>query len=174
MKTLSVFVLVLLVSLLFVTCQDSANLVTTPEENVNGVTLLEKAIVTDVHEFFPLDTILSGECLGQDLHFLGGYDQYTHTVLDGNGGFHGKITWEFNNMTVTSTSSSDSWTPKYVDHAIIQGKVGEIFHESGHGFYKANQPGPDLREHWVLHMTVNANGEVTASKETIRMECFGH
>ena len=174
MKSFLGFIAVLLIGLIMLTCQESANLVNTPEGNLSEGVSLYKATVIDLYEFIPFDEILSGECLGQDLHFSGGIDQYTHTILDGNGGFHTKIIWELNNMSVTSTSTSDSWTPKYVDHAIIQGKVGEIFHESGTGHYQANQPGPDLREHWIMHVTVNANGEVTVNKEFVRMECFGH
>ena len=177
MKGYLSFALVLLVSLIMLTCQDSANLVTTPEGISNEGTSFSKATVVNLKFTDPGSWTAWGECLGEWLYIE--YSDYynIHTTLDGNGGFHSVMHIRpVAPYLATGLTTGRTWIPVGSVTIMEQsGGVDSIYTWAGCWVWRCQQPGePNLQEPWTIDITVNANGEVTANKETIRFICNGN
>jgi hypothetical protein len=116
----------------------------------------------------------TGECLGEMLGIT--YrERYTiHTTLDGHGGYHMIMQIKpLDPYIAIGLTTGRSWSPvghfASIEHS---GQVNSVYTMSGCYNWKSQQPGePNLTEPWVLHTTVNANGEVTADFVRQRFIC---
>jgi hypothetical protein len=94
-----------------------------------------------------------------------------HTTLDGSGGFHSKFHFQPQGVTGLGLTTGDVYQGTGVNQGQINGTVGEEstfvdnFRLIGHG------PGNNFLLHETVHVTVNANGVVTALVSNFSVEC---
>lgn len=111
---------------------------------------------------------------GELVIFAGRLHVLSHTTFDNNGGYHLQLHFQPKDMKGTGQTSGDtyqatgvtkeSWneSPETLPH---QYTLVDNFRIIGQG------PGNNYLWHWTLHFTVNANGDVTADFENIKVEC---
>ena len=103
--------------------------------------------------------------LGGTLHVL------FHTTLDPSGGFHSKFHFQPQGVTGVGLTTGDVYQGTGVNQGHVNGTVGEEstfvdnFRLIGRG------PGNNFLLHETVHMTVNANGVVTAVVSNLAVEC---
>lgn len=127
------------------------------------------AIVANVH--IPVSGAVFNPCNGETVTFSG-IDHFTATVtLDGAGGFH---MTSHDNVHVTATGSlGNSYEGNQEDNFEFNGRVGVeqtfvlTFSEISKG------SAPNFEMHILQHITVNANGTVTAFVDNITSNCRG-
>lgn len=127
------------------------------------------AIVANVH--IPVSGAVFNPCNGETVTFSG-IDHFTATVtLDGAGGFH---MTSHDNVHVTAAGSlGNSYEGNQEDNFEFNGRVGVeqtfvlTFSEISKG------SAPNFEMHILQHITVNANGTVTAFVDNITSNCRG-
>ena len=111
----------------------------------------------------------------EDIYVQGTYIIKTTTVLDGNGKIHFSSHFNWKAFTGTGAESGDTYV------------VTQTFSHTYHEFVGEDNPyndtlifnfhlvskgsGDNIQLHGVNHYTINANGEVTVDKATIRIVC---
>jgi hypothetical protein len=119
----------------------------------------------------PLNGAVFNPCNGETVTFSG-VDHFTAKVtLDGAGGFHSDF---HDNIHVTATGDQgNSYEGNQEDNAPFNGRVAMeqtapfTFSEISKG------SAPNFEVHALFHVTVNANGTVTASINTFTSSCRG-
>jgi hypothetical protein len=115
-------------------------------------------------------------CIGEPVHFSATLHSVFHITQDAAGGFH--VATEFNlaNVEGTGAVSGGQYRAPTVVHS--------TFHSNSGGFpiivtetSEANIIGegqlPDFTSHFLVHLTINENGTVTAEVLRVREECRG-
>ena len=93
------------------------------------------------------------------------------TTLDGSGGFHTYAHFQPQGVIGTGLTTGDQYQGTGVTQDHFNGTVGseftfvDNFRIIGHG------PGNNFLVHETFHVTVNANGEVTAFVDNFSFEC---
>jgi hypothetical protein len=94
-----------------------------------------------------------------------------HTTLDGSGGFHAKTHFQPQGVVGVGLTTGDIYQGTGATQNHLNGSVGEEstfvdnFRLIGPG------PGNNLLLHETVHVTVNANGVVTALVSNFSVEC---
>ncbi len=94
-----------------------------------------------------------------------------HVTLDANGGFHAKMHIQPQRLNGTGLTSGDKYQGTGVTQDNFNGKVGETYTYVNNYRMIGQGPGNNLLVHENWHYTVNANGEVTALVDNVRIEC---
>ncbi len=127
------------------------------------------ATTTITNETFPVDTILTGVCIG-DLHITGVSHLVSVVTVDDTGGthvqFHEAFRYVGTNLTTGDVyratglvrGGSTSREPLFTVTSVIT----EHF---------ISPTGPDLWVDIIFHVTVNANGSTTTRVSTARVRC---
>ena len=108
---------------------------------------------------------------GEAVELSGTLHVLTHTTLDGSGGVHTKLHRQPQGVKGTGLTTGAQYQGTGATQEQFNGKVGEVrtsvnnFRLIGHG------PANKYLVHQTLHVTVNANGEVTASVDNFSLEC---
>lgn len=103
--------------------------------------------------------------LSGNLHIL------THTTIDATGGFHTKYHFQPQGVSGVGMTTGTMYRGTGVSQGTVNGKVGlqetivNNFRVIGQG------RGNNLLIHSVFHITVNANGEVTATVDKFSEVC---
>jgi hypothetical protein len=119
----------------------------------------------------PVSGVVFNPCNGETVTF-NGIDHFTATVtLDGAGGFH---TTAHDNVHVTATGSlGNSYEGNQEDNFEFNGRVG-VEQTFGLTFSEISRgSAPNFEMHILQHVTVNANGTVTAFLDNITSNCRG-
>jgi hypothetical protein len=100
---------------------------------------------------------------------------YVHTVLrgtsDGAGGFH--VIGHNNYESISGiTSSGDKYQAVGIIRVNVNGKVGMEYNFIDKFMVIAQGSGNNFLVTETFHFTVNANGTITASHDSFRMECI--
>ena len=96
-----------------------------------------------------------------------------HVTIDGNGGFHAKVHSQPQRLSGTGLTSGDKYqatgVTQYQEN--FNGKVGETYTYVNNYRMIGQGPGNNLLIHYNVHITVNANGDVTAVVDNYKWEC---
>ena len=119
----------------------------------------------------PVSGAVFNPCNGETVTF-DGVDHFTiQLTLDGAGGFHAKT---HDNIHVTATGSlGNSYEGNQEDNNEFNGKVG--FEQTfGVTFSEISKgSAPNFEQHFLQHITVNANGTVTVFFTNFTSNCRG-
>jgi hypothetical protein len=124
-------------------------------------------VETDIFAFVPCAQGGAGEFvqLSGTLHIL------FVTTIDDKGGFHSKFHFQPQGISGTGLTTGDKFQATGVTQGSFNGKVGfeqtfvNNFRIIGEG------PGNNFQIHENFHVTVLANGEVTASVDNFSIKC---
>jgi hypothetical protein len=108
---------------------------------------------------------------GESIVLYGVMHEVYHTTLDGNGGFHAKMHTQPQRLSGTGLTSGDKYQGTGVTQDSFNGKVGETYTFVNNYRMIGQGPGNNLLIHVTSHYTVNANGDVTAEVDNIRIDC---
>ncbi len=173
-KIISLMMLAAVLGLFVLSCDQASNPVETPLSDQNGVTLA-KASTFKSNVSFPIDLIFFVPCAaggaGEDVHITGDIHDLFHTTLDGRGGFHNEAHQNAQGVRGTGLTTGDKYQATGAAHFSFNGQVGfeqtivSNVHIIGQG------SGNNLLMHQTFHITVNANGTVTAFVDNFSVEC---
>jgi hypothetical protein len=94
-----------------------------------------------------------------------------HTTLNNNGGFHTKTHSQPQGVSGTGRTSGDKYQGTGVTQDNFNGNVGSQYTFVNNFRVIGQGPGNNFLVHQLMHVTVNANGEVTASVDNSSVEC---
>ena len=130
--------------------------------------------VTRVEEI-PVDETLFVPCAaggaGEEVHLTGKLHHLVHFITNSTGGVHFKFQSSDQGITGTGLTTGDKYHRTGATNSEFNAKVGEqstvvdSFNIIGQG------NGNNFLLHVTLHITVNANGTVTAEVFDFRVEC---
>jgi hypothetical protein len=138
---------------------------------------LAKATVTTTHVKTPIDITVSVPCAlngtGELVKANGVLHTRFHTTLDANGGFHTQAHYQTQGISGIGLTSGDKYQLIGVIHQSFNGKVGAANTTSTVVNGRVIGPGPGNDRFWYYtsHITVNANGEVTADFVNFEIVC---
>jgi hypothetical protein len=108
---------------------------------------------------------------GEVVDLSGNLHVLLRTTLDGNGGFHTKYHFQPQGISGTGQTTGDKYQATGVTQEQFNGKVGQEFTYVNNFRIIGQGPGNNFLVHQLIHITVNANGEVTASVDNFSIEC---
>lgn len=136
---------------------------------------LAKAETFTVSERFPIDIVVFVPCAaggaGELVELSGDLHALFHVTLDGSGGFHAKSHFQPQGVSGTGLTTGDKYQGTGVTQDQFNGKVGFEFTFVNNFRIIGQGPGNNFLVHENFHVTVNANGEVTAFVDNFRVEC---
>lgn len=125
----------------------------------------------------PFEDVIPNPCTGEDVLVSGSLHTVGQVVQDAHGGFHisGHYNFEGISGVGLSTGTIYHWTggARINVHYGCGDLCSPPFEEtSGSDFQLIGQGStPDEQVHALTHITVNANGELTADVQEFRMTC---
>jgi hypothetical protein len=125
----------------------------------------------------PFETVIPDPCTGEDVLVSGSLHTVGQAVQDAHGGFHinGHITLQGISGVGLSTGTTYHWTggARINVHYGCGVDCSPPYEQtSGSNFQLIGQgSAPDEQVHALTHITVNANGELTANVQEFRMTC---
>jgi hypothetical protein len=167
--------LVAVAGLMVLGCQKSPNPVEAPLAEQGGVNSLAKASTFTSNVSLPIDLIFFVPCAaggaGEEVHVTGQIHELFHVTLDGRGGFHLELHQNARGVRGTGLTTGDKYQVTGMFHTSNNGKVGyeETLANNLHFIGKGS--GSNFLLHQTFHITVNANGAVTAFVDNSRVEC---
>ena len=136
---------------------------------------LAKAITFTDNVQIPFDLIVFVPCAaggaGEDVALSGTLHVLFHTTIDNSGGFHTKFHFQPQGISGMGLTTGDKYQATGETQGTDNGKVG--FESTFVNNFKiiGQGPGNNFLVHENFHITVNANGEVTASVDNFSVEC---
>jgi hypothetical protein len=138
--------------------------------------VLAKADTTTTNIKQPLDETTFVPCAdggaGEDVHFTGTSHMVFHVTDDAGGKFH--MTGHFNTQAVKGTGLTTGDTYQGIDSingVQNNGMVGGTFTQVENFLLIGPGPGNNFMIQRQTHITVNANGEVTAEVDNLKENC---
>ena len=105
---------------------------------------------------------------------LEGYVHFVdRTTIDGAGGVHGGTYLNTQGIHGVGATTGAKYTSIFSDDFSAKVQYGEEVTEVLHQFIIGQGDVPDFEAHAVLHITVNANGDMTAFVDNFSAECRG-
>jgi len=134
------------------------------------VTVNAAASVT-VNVQFPISGAVFNPCNGETVTFTGTVHVIQAVTFDGSGGFHLVAN---DNIHVSATGNfGNSYEGNEEDQFQLNGRVG-IEQTVGSTFSEISKgSAPNFEEHFLQHITVNANGTVTVFFTNFTSSCQG-
>ena len=136
---------------------------------------IAKATVTTTHVKTPIDITVSVPCAldgaGELVNANGVLHTRFQTTLDANGGFHSQVQAQTQGISGIGQTSGDKYQLIGVIHESINGKVGEETTTVVNGRVIGPGPGNNRIWYYTYHITVNANGKVTAFVDNHEIVC---
>jgi hypothetical protein len=133
----------------------------------------EGAVTETFHFVFPQSFVLLNPCTGHLVAFSGEDDALVHVTIDPAGGLHrvGVVhVSETGTDLVTGETFRAVGAVLSVDSLDLSGSRSELTLKQGTSFV-GQGPGNNLIQHETIHVTVDANGDVTASVDQLSIEC---
>ncbi|HEX5809032.1 MAG TPA: hypothetical protein VFY25_10235 [Anaerolineales bacterium] len=134
-----------------------------------------RAIVHKDASEFPVEWISWVPCAaggaGEEVHVTGTFRIVSQTTIDERGGLHGKYQIFSKGLQGVGLTTGDKYQGKYIfqdrfnSWSTYTHTYGDKVKLTGEG------PGNNLASSFRIHMTVNAQGEVTAYIDTWSWEC---
>lgn len=126
-------------------------------------------------EEIPVDETLFVPCAaggaGEEVHLIGKLHHLVHFIISSTGGVHFKFQSSDQGISGTGLTTGDKYQRTGATNSEFNAKVGEqstvvdSFNIIGQG------NGNNFLLHVILHITVNANGTMTAEVFDFRVEC---
>lgn len=124
---------------------------------------------------FPWEFVAWVECAaggaGEEVYVSGTYRVTTQTTIDNRGGFHGKYQIMSLSLEGIGLSTGTRYHGKDMYHDHLNGKVGSTYTAVGNFRLISQGSEGNLKWSYRFHITVNANGEVTAYVDRFRYTC---
>ncbi len=173
MKALYLTVLAAIFGLLVFGCAKAPNPTEVPLSEQSGPSSLAKATVFHSNVDIPVDETVFSQCAGEFIQFTGVTHMETHTVVDANGGFHSQFTFNDNNISGVGQSSGTKYRRVGAIHSTFNISGSAPLEQTITNSF--NFIGQGAKNNTLLietyHVTVNANGEVTAFVNNSKFEC---
>jgi hypothetical protein len=117
----------------------------------------------------PLDAIRSGDCTGEDVELSGTIHLVSQLQSDGSEVGH----INFQGVSGVGLTSGTTYRSSSVDNFRLAAPYPSDI--TSVRSLRLISPGPedDLLVRFLFHITVNANGEITAEVEDVNFECVG-
>lgn len=134
---------------------------------------LAQATVVKQQVDFPIDMTDFLECTGEEVHLTGAVHRQSHTIIDNNGGVHFQsVNNDFDLSGVGLTSGlAYHRTGATIISYHIQDAAPQEFTSVDVLHFIRQSSGPVLELRVTVHMTLNANGEITTTFENIHFAC---
>lgn len=149
-------------------CQETAT-----EPALDGpATVLAAAASPQATQVFkdPVAVFVGIPCLGEVAQLEGVMHSSFHTSADANGGFHAKAMFNPSGLTGTTPSGLVyNGTGNTQEHLNLTAGVTQTFVNNFRMIGRAGAP--SLRIHQVFHITINANGDITALVDNVSATC---
>ena len=122
---------------------------------------------------FPVVTILINPCTGEPILFAGEFHVTTSITVDRNGGFHFESHGNASQIRGVGLFSDDTYRGTQANNFVFNSNSGGTFEQTSQFVFSMIAPGPDNNffVRILFHITVNANGEVTAIVDNFEAEC---
>jgi hypothetical protein len=176
MKKLSFSVIILIIlGLLFMCCQKGpSNPLETTLSGSNTPALAKADTYTD-NQMYPVDMTVWVPCAvggaGESVQLSGTMHSLYHYTIDANGGVHIKWHNQPQNLTGVGLTTGDKYQGTGVTQDVGNTKVGETYTYVNNFRMIGQGPGNNYLVHETYHITINANGELTASVDNYKVEC---
>jgi hypothetical protein len=108
---------------------------------------------------------------GEDVYLSGTLHFLFETTIDSSGSFHTKFHAQPQGISGTGLTTGDKYQATGVTQDRFNGKVGSAYTFVNNFKIIGQGPGNNFLIHENYHVTVNANGEVTAYVDNFRVEC---
>jgi hypothetical protein len=131
-----------------------------------------------VDDSFFADNLVYVECLGENIRFYGEVPYRWHRVFNSSGGYNDLFRLAPSTpqqpFLAEGMSSGVVWEARgSTDPGTYHAGPGEVIHASYNETY-ISPDGPTMKVYGGNHVTINANGEVTASRDSgFETECTG-
>jgi hypothetical protein len=124
------------------------------------------------NDTFPINFGVTNPCNGENVALSGTEHDTLHITMDSNGGFHGDMQANLENITGVGDQGNTYVAPGVL-HSNVNGRVGgeETFTETFNIISAGSAPNFILHEDY--HITVNADGTVTTSHDNVSSACRG-
>ena len=160
---------VLMLSVLFVTCKKETNAV------VSSSQLSAKATTFTSNEKQPVDEIIFVPCAnggaGENVHLTGTIHILIHTTLNKNN-FTTKYHFQPQGISGLGESTGITYHGSGVTQEEIKGSLkNEKYMDTYINNFKIAGHGVNYKIHNNMHITVNANGETTATVDNFSSDC---
>jgi hypothetical protein len=125
----------------------------------------------------PVDGIVVDACAadgaGEEVHVTGKIHNVVQYIFDSAGGFHLKVHSNYQGVSGTGLTTGDKYQATGNLDFEINGKVGQdrTVAEAISILFISQGNGNNFLLHGTFHMTVNADGIVTAFVDNFRAEC---
>ena len=164
--------LVLAVAVFFMSCEEATMPLQVTETATEGDFNLAKTNIIFSRDTVEYNSVVSGECLDEPLDVDWAYFLISRVKILNDGRVHAFIQIKPWRVIATGVNSGNIWHGVGAIPMIdIEGKVGHVYTSAGAAVWLSQNHTQNLVEPWTIHFTVNANGEVTVDKETIRFIC---
>jgi hypothetical protein len=140
-----------------------------------GTTALGQATTTTTNEEVPFTGSYFNQCNGDTVTFSGTMHVVNTMTTDSSGGTHLKTHINYQDVTGTGVPSGVVYRVRTVSNEVVNDNDGPQSTATVISTVKLISQGPALNYFLrvVLHITVNANGETTSTKEEAGFECRG-
>lgn len=134
-----------------------------------------EALTETINIFEPVDMSFFVPCAadgtGEWVSFTGNLHVLFHTTVDENGGFHAIAHFQPQGVNGVGSITGDIYQGTGVSRETLNGLVGESFTYIDNFRLIGEGTGNNYLLHETFHITVNANGEVTADVLNYSVEC---
>jgi hypothetical protein len=142
----------------------------------SGVAWVEaRATVFTDNVRVPFETIVFVPCaaggIGEEVYLSGSLHLLFRTTFDNRGGFHSKFHAQPQGLSGIGLTTGDKYQGTGVTQDNFNGRVGSTYTFVNNFWIIGQGSGNNLQIHENLHITVNANGEVTVFVDNFRVEC---
>lgn len=157
-------------------CGDAARGPTGPDASVLGAPVSAASTVT-TNEFVPFSLIAFVPCAnggaGELVEVSGTLHILTHTTISNSGNVHGKVHFQPQGAKGVGQTTGDTYNATGVTQEQFNINGPLPFTDTFINNFNIIGPGPDnnLSVHQTIHLTINANGVVTAVVDNTSIEC---
>ena len=134
-----------------------------------------QATTTTTNEEVPVSSSVVNSCNGDVVNYQGTLHVTNTFTTDSSGGTHMKTHSNFQDVTGVGTPSGINYRVGTTSNETTNDNDGPQLEMTVIQIVKVVSQGsaPNLFLHFVLHVTVNANGQTTSTVTEIRSECRG-
>jgi hypothetical protein len=124
---------------------------------------------------FPIELTVFVPCAaddaGEEVDLSGTLHDLFHLTLDGAGGFHFAASDNPQGVVGTGLTTGDVYHAVGVTRSTSSGRVGTVDTYVNNFYIVGTGPGNNFRVHETFHVTVNANGTLTAYVDKFFVTC---
>ena len=130
------------------------------------------AVVDNVNIKVPLDTVLFNDCTGEDVHFTGVEHLRTHVTINGST-FVASLNVNDQGITGVGLTSGLKYNRTGATHEndVFHGALGTVIVFTNSFDMHSQGSAPNFTIHEVFSLVVNANGEITVSRDKLTITC---